>query len=765
MATTDIGTRKEISVTVLDRTDAALLLLAIGSLALFILDIDMFLARALPALLFGLLLLRIIWKSTFCLRHASHLKDLGALISDDPTPKFILDRDGRVLLRNQQAENEGFNADLLSADLRLRGVEGQEALTDLMQKAWMQARAKDVMITRQGSIALEITKLRNGRFLCALRLLPKEHQARAGGPQLPMLTVAPNGTVLFLNHAARDFLGARPTRIEDIFVKEPVAYDVNAVTTKQGARPCFLFENELSGDRREIFLVPSQASLKAGADLSFEDLPVAVLKIDQSGKILAKNRTALDLIGPLADESQHLSDVMEGLGRPLADWLREAAEGRAQNLNEFLRLKRDDRESYVQVTLGTAFDRGEAVLYAVFHDATELKTLEAQFVQSQKMQAIGQLAGGIAHDFNNLLTAIAGHCDLLLLRHDHDDSEYADLMQIHQNANRAAALVGQLLAFSRKQTLQPTVTDIRECLSDLSHLLKRLVSGDINLIVQNDEDLHPVYLDNQQFEQVIINLVVNARDAMPAGGDVKVSADNFRLKKPLVKERATVPPGEYVRIQVRDQGTGISDDKKQKVFEPFYTTKRTGEGTGLGLSTAYGIVKQSGGFIFLDSECGIGTTFTLLFPKSSNSAPIFLRNPQSAKASNQRCEGTVLLVEDEAPVRAFASRALRLKGFSVLEAASGEEALNILADDTLRVDLFLTDVAMPGLDGPTWVRKALKTREDTHVVFISGYAEEKFAEESNRIPNAIFLPKPFSLEELTATVHRHISDPLPNTLI
>lgn len=768
LATADYEEQTNKGARPLDGLGTVLFLSALGCLSFFLIDGQsnwptLYLAIG----LLSLLICRLCYRFLAAHWQARYLRNISALIAGDPNSRFILDREARVMLRNPQALEDGFRAEILTADLRLRAMEGEETLADLLLRSRTEDRAKDTLVMRDGATEIEVSQLRRNMFSCTLRNLPRdkrEQNNRAEVPDLPMLTSASNGTILFLNHAARSFLGARPTRVEDLFSEPPTVSDVNLVKTKQGMRPCFLFENTLSGDRREIFLVPSISRAKNGADLSFEDLPVAVLKIDKTGKILAKNRTALDLIGPLADGSHHLSDVMEGLGRPLSDWLREAAEGRAQHLDEFLRLKRDDRESYVQVTLGCAYEKGEAVLYAVFHDATELKTLEAQFVQSQKMQAIGQLAGGIAHDFNNLLTAIAGHCDLLLLRHDHDNPEFADLMQIHQNANRAAALVGQLLAFSRKQTLQPATTDLRECLADLSHLLKRLVSDDINLIVTHGENLDSVYLDAQQFEQVIINLVVNARDAMPAGGDVVISADNVQLKKPLVKERATVPPGDYVRVEVRDQGAGISEDKKQKVFEPFYTTKRTGEGTGLGLSTAYGIVKQSGGFIFLVSEVGVGTTFTLLFPKSAKCAPIFVRNTKEP-VQKDRFEGTILLVEDEAPVRAFASRALRLKGFSVLEAACGEDALEILEDKNLQIDLFLTDVAMPGMDGPTWVRKALKERLDTRVVFISGYAEEKFSEDSSHVPNAIFLPKPFSLEELTSTVHRHISEPSGDTVV
>ena len=220
------------------------------------------------------------------------------------------------------------------------------------------------------------------------------------------------------------------------------------------------------------------------------------------------------------------------------------------------------------------------------------------------MQAIGQLAGGVAHDFNNLLTAISGHCDLLLLRHDQGDSDYSDLVQINQNANRAAALVGQLLAFSRKQTLRPEIVDMRDTLSDLTHLLNRLVGEKVNLTLGHDPILKSIRADKRQLEQVLMNLVVNARDAMPDGGDIRIEIESRTLTEPTKRERVTVPAGEYVTVRVVDQGTGISPDKLQKVFEPFFTTKRTGEGTGLGLSTAYGIVKQSGGYIFVDSKLG-----------------------------------------------------------------------------------------------------------------------------------------------------------------
>lgn len=490
---------------------------------------------------------------------------------------------------------------------------------------------------------------------------------------------------------------------------------------------------------------------------STENLPVPLIHVAADGSVQAHNQSAAALVGPDLAIGVQMSDLMEGLGRSISDWLAETATGRAVQQSEFLRLKRVDKEVFVQVTLNLIKEGDSINVVAVLTDATELKTLEAQFVQSQKMQAIGQLAGGVAHDFNNLLTAISGHCDLLLLRHDPGDSDYSDLVQINQNANRAAALVGQLLAFSRKQTLRPENLDMRDTLSDLMHLLNRLVGERVSLTLSHDPILKSIRADKRQLEQVLMNLVVNAPDAMPDGGDIRVETECVSLTTPLERDRVSVPVGEYVCVRVVDQGVGIAPDKLQKVFEPFYTTKRTGEGTGLGLSTAYGIVKQTGGFIFVDSKLGEGTCFSLYFPVLRTVqpvAPVVRKTPEAAPQSNG--DGVILLVEDEAPVRAFASRALRLRGYTVLEADCAEAALKTLEDSSLNVDLFVTDVVMPGKDGPSWVREALKDRPEVRVVFVSGYAEDKLSNDQAAIPNSVFLPKPFSLSDLTETVHKQL---------
>ncbi|MDX5351413.1 MAG: response regulator, partial [Paracoccaceae bacterium] len=355
------------------------------------------------------------------------------------------------------------------------------------------------------------------------------------------------------------------------------------------------------------------------------------------------------------------------------------------------------------------------------------------------------------------LTAISGHCDLLLLRHGKEDPEFADLEQIRQNANRAAALVSQLLAFSRKQTLKPERLDLQDVLADLTHLLNRLVVERVGLTLVHrgqylGKVLGEIRADKRQLEQVLINLVVNARDAMPNGGSIRIETEPVTLAEPLKRDRASVPAGDYSVIRVIDTGIGIPAEQIQHIFEPFFTTKRVGEGTGLGLSTAYGIVKQSGGFIFVDSIVGAGTTFTLYFPVTDGGDLEVVAEPEPRRAASRRGEGVVLLVEDEAPVRAFASRALRLRGYTVLEAASAEEALKVLEDPRLEVDVFVTDVVMPGMDGPSWVKLAIERRPNVRVVFVSGYAEDSLSEDQSRIPNSVFLPKPFSLNELTQTV-------------
>jgi len=687
---------------------------------------------------------------------------LEGFIENDAAASIVTDADGAILARNAAAEAlfPETESETLAATLRGVLANPSSVLFRLQRHAEQNGAAHEDIVTRRGHVRLAVHRTGKQGFLWRVEDMSERPHAGASAATfpVPLISLGRSGTVLFMNEAARALAGQRVKSLDRLFPSLPLRPGkVNVMSTREGLRDVLVAEFSGSAGRRELFFLPSEGAGGETRASGFETLPVAMLKVGTDGRILAANRLAVDLLGGAPGENATLDSMMQGLGRPLMDWLRETAADRgAGQTSEFLRLTRKDKEIFVQVSLSRVVENGTSILIAVLNDATELKTLEAQFVQSQKMQAIGQLAGGIAHDFNNLLTAISGHCDLLLLRHDQGDQDFGDLEQIRQNANRAAALVGQLLAFSRKQTLRPEVLDLRDTLSDLTHLLNRLVGEKVTLTLSHDPVLRPIRADKRQLEQVLMNLVVNARDAMPQGGEIRIETEVVTLDGPMRRDRAMVPPGDYVTVKVRDEGVGIPGDDMPKVFEPFFTTKRPGEGTGLGLSTAYGIIKQTGGFIFVDSVEGSGTEFTLFFPAFNRSdAEMPAVAAPSGTASHQG-DGVVLLVEDEAPVRAFAARALRLRGYTVLEAESAEDALQMLDDPLLRVDVFVTDVVMPGMDGPSWVRKAREQRPEVRVVFVSGYAEGAFGDAEPEVPNSVFLPKPFSLTQLAETVYEQM---------
>jgi two-component system cell cycle sensor histidine kinase/response regulator CckA len=421
-----------------------------------------------------------------------------------------------------------------------------------------------------------------------------------------------------------------------------------------------------------------------------------------------------------------------------------------------LRLISGDDYRQVEVFASGVSDIGDGEQGLLLHmvDTTQQRTLELQFAQSQKMQAVGQLAGGVAHDFNNLLTAIIGHCDLLLLKTRPGDEAFPDIMQIKQNGNRAANLVRQLLAFSRQQTLRPKVLSLTDVLAELTHLIRRLIGENIQLRMEYSRDLWLVKVDQGQFEQVIINLAVNARDAMTDGGVLEIKTRNVSRSEVEALRNDLLRPDDYVLVEVSDSGKGIKKEDLGRIFEPFFTTKGPGAGTGLGLSTVFGIVKQTGGYVFPQSEVGVGTTFSIYLPVHDRGADQVAEKDEedSDSAPDLTGIGTLLLVEDEDAVRMFAVRALRNKGYTVLEADSGEAALEVLEEHGGDIDLLISDVVMPNMDGPTLMREVHKERPNLKVIFISGYAEDAFRK--NLDPGSEFelLPKPFSLKQLAAKV-------------
>lgn len=533
---------------------------------------------------------------------------------------------------------------------------------------------------------------------------------------------------------------------------------------------------------------------RAGFRALFDSAPVAIAITEPDGSVTDCNQAFAKLVNRNRDTliGGALSDfLIEDDRRALRGEFDRIAAGVAESAQVDVRLAGGNvGDSAVQASVflgplsgpvAAAAGEIEGVVAHVI-DTTEQKSLEVQFAQAQKMQAMGQLAGGVAHDFNNLLTAMIGFCDLLLQRHAAGDPSFADIMQIKQNANRAANLVRQLLAFSRKQPLQPKELNCTDHLTELSHLLTRLIGESIEFKLVHGRDLGAVRVDPGQFDQIIINLAVNARDAMSGGGTLTIATDTKVFEYPTQLGAEQVPAGRYVTISVTDTGKGIAREDLGRIFEPFFSTKQEtpGAGTGLGLATVYGIVRQTGGFILVNSAPGEGAKFTIYLPRiepetddistpriedgqettvssSDEEDPVALAGKIGAALAKSPTKGdlsgtgTILLVEDEDAVRVFAARALKNKGYNVLEARTGEQAMDML-HDAEDLDLLITDMMMPGMDGGTLARFVKVERPEVRVILISGYSEEVARGDVLDSPDIHFLPKPFSLGQLASKV-------------
>ncbi len=582
------------------------------------------------------------------------------------------------------------------------------------------------------------------------------------------------GVVLFCNDQFAKWLGYSRGKIIGAplskFLKRPRVQNPQKATEIQGKcefmtassrlKTAFLEQTQIPYD--DGFITHSHLNIHAPfanqSDLNkvLEMTPMPMICLDEQGVIQDSN--------VLFREKFWLEDP-PGRGTPFIDLVSEFQRDDIKNaLQSFLKETHDggpleihfndSRESIVSAYFSSLPVKNKKGFFILFHDITEQKRFETQLVQSQKMQAVGQLAGGIAHDFNNLLTAMIGFCDLMLLRHTPGDQSFTDVMQIKQNANRAANLVRQLLAFSRQQTLQPKVLDITECLAELSALLRRLIGSNIELKIKHARDLGLVLVDQGQFEQVIINMVVNARDAMEGGGTISVTTQNCEMKKGKRFGHDVIPAGSYVLMQISDSGVGIKPEIIDRIFDPFFSTKEVGSGTGLGLSTVYGIVKQTGGFIHVDSKVGVGTTFSIYLPHYTPEPGTLPKTQKQEKTQPHDLTGssTILLVEDEDAVRLFSSRALRSKGYKVLEASNGEEALKLIKSNNHMIDLVISDVVMPQMDGPTFINEISQLDTNPKVLFISGYTEDTFHNRIKEDAQIQFLPKPFSLSDLAIRV-------------
>jgi two-component system, cell cycle sensor histidine kinase and response regulator CckA len=533
-------------------------------------------------------------------------------------------------------------------------------------------------------------------------------------------------------------------------------------------RAARLAEGEL-GETRTLVLDRSRGADAAeelrAAEVTFSrffnDTPFAIATLDAQGRIVQTNAPFTRIFGieagqrsvdsmPIADLVSE--DSRSAFARAIAD-----AQANRSEVSPIDTAPSGDEERAVRLFVTGTEERDgspeRVIVYAL--DMTEQRRLEAQFAQSHKMQAVGQLAGGVAHDFNNVLTAIIGFSDLLLLKHKPSDPSFADIMSIKQSANRAAGLVRQLLAFSRRQTLRPQILEIQTHIDDLTVLLKRLIGEQITLDVVHGRDVWPVKADIVQLEQVIINLVVNARDAMPNGGQIHVRTRNVDEAEAARFGYRGMPAADYVLIEVEDTGTGMPPDVIEKIFEPFFSTK----GTGLGLSMVYGIIKQTGGFIYADSEVGKGTTFRIFLPRHVSQEHHEV--PRAVKQAVRDLTGheRILLVEDEESVRAFSARALSATGYEVFQADSGEAALEVIEQLDGKLDLLVSDVVMPEMDGPALLGEVRKRFPDLEikVILVSGYAEESVRKEIEDDRSVEFLAKPYTLAQINSKVKEVLS--------
>jgi signal transduction histidine kinase/CheY-like chemotaxis protein len=399
---------------------------------------------------------------------------------------------------------------------------------------------------------------------------------------------------------------------------------------------------------------------------------------------------------------------------------------------------------------------GVPFVHSTVRDISLRKQLEAQLMQAQKMEAIGSLAGGVAHDFNNLLSVIKGYTELLLDELAPDDPKREDLLQIEKAGQRAASLTSQLLSFSRKQMLQPELLDLNVAINDMNLMLRRLLGENIELIMSAQPNLGSVYADPGQIQQIVMNLAVNARDAMTRGGKLIIETSYVEVDESYIRSWPFMKKGSYIMIAVSDNGIGMDAATQARIFEPFFTTKEKGKGTGLGLSTVYGIVKQSNGFILVDSEMGKGTTFKVYFPCIDGEASKSTNQNDSLDAAQE--DETILLVEDEDSVRALAHRILSERGYNVLEAADGVEALKRAQEFGGTIDLVLTDVVMPGISGTTLIARLGTMRPGIKSLYMSGYTDDSIINHGFLDSSVAFLQKPFTVQNLAQKVREVLSD-------
>ena len=619
-----------------------------------------------------------------------------------------------------------------------------------------EAKAADASESWGGVASLPVPALSIAKDLSVQAASVRFEKLHGGSP------VGVQAWTLFRTRRGKPFTR---TWLRDLIAKadDPVA--VQIVTASGATRAGFL---HFAGAGDPCLCLVTPAAAAGSLDESFEALlaraPQPMALTSGKGVIMAANGAFRALFLGNGGEFANTELCGKSLALLVADASSQNVRDRIASLGErgggqdgaieLQAVLKGTEGRGVRLVIFPAANGGNLIVTAIEAGAAALGGEEA--VQSQKLQAVGELAGGIAHDFNNLLTAIIGHSDLLLRRFRASDPAFKDVMNIKGSATRAAGLVAQILAYSRKQTLRPAILMLTDIVEQYLATMGRALGEKVKVKVQHGRDLWFVKADEDQLFQVVMNLAGNARDAMPNGGEIAIRTENVSERESLALKDRGLARGEYVLCEVRDTGTGIKPEHLEKIFDPFFSTKEVGKGTGLGLSTVLGIVKQTGGTVIVDSKIGEGTAFSIYLPR-------YVETEEDLKALESKAEApekigdltgsaTVLLVEDEEAVRSFASRALSTRGYKVLEAGSGVEALEVMERVKGKIDLVVSDVVMPEMDGPTLLRHLRERNPDIRIVFMSGYAEEAFRKNLGPDEDFVFLPKPFTLKKLAETV-------------